>query len=570
MQTAVNNQADVDLFSSLQTDDNIQSIASTAMKPSDALVRKLLHPPSSVPEYCGLPTNDSRSQVCIEWRNMEVMSAPRVLHVINELPAVVELQPNDLSQFDVAYLCPTGARINSIAFVYDKQSGSMVQDLANCSTQQLYDFKQWRYDANVYRPTYKSTTFYPNMTAFNDTGMVAGNQFNPSILFAGTLLDLSFNSPGLFYSMVCSMYHSGQVTASARFPRNLVEDWEKFPHYHRVEILKKLNLSPGDSINLDPNTTHQVINFNTVFPTASSNYIGPRPVPTTAQILGNSMRSLGCKAKEGMFSVQRLNTIAPKWMAASTVATSSTAELQGLPGLYQCWVAGIDPSTSQPIAVALLDNMDLGSFINPRFLYDTQWSADMTWSWIRFSGLSMNPNSNQTTNLLIRKTYVGLEVQPSPTSAWAGMIKLGPKPDLMAMQAVMDGFYELKDVMPARYNFWGTIASIASSGLKTFGTSLLSSLASKYLPKLATGLLSSTGSKTRSNNNQNKKPKPRSNGQSAPIVKDIDKQVQALSRKIDGLVVNRPTVVRNIRRGTRSYSDKSRTNRKSKVVVVKK
>ena len=64
----------------------------------------------------------------------------------------------------------------------------------------------------------------------------------------------------------------------------------------------------------------------------------------------------------------------------------------------------------------------------------------MTMSWVKFSGLSLNPAAGATgypsTQLMAIKQYIGIEVQPSPISAWSAMMKLGPKPDLQSLQAL--------------------------------------------------------------------------------------------------------------------------------------
>lgn len=476
MAVPVENQVEGDMFSNLHADTEVQTTADVSHTQSQALIRKCLHPPSAVPEFCGLPTNDARSQVCIEWRNMELNDTPLFLQMDNTKPdfnKVVEATPEDLKKFSLAFLIPNGARVNSIGFVYNPTIGRMTQDFNGVSLQQLYDFKNWRKDVNLFRTTYKSTTFYLNATAFNDTGMVVGNQFNPNILFSGDLISMAHEKPMLFYSIVKSAIKHNLAKIIQRPTREQTEKWERFPHYHRSEIIRQLGMTVTDIITLDPDTSHQILSLGLI-----SSEEGIHHVPTTSQILGNSLRSLGCKAKEGMFSINRLNTITPSWLAGSNTYDVD----DGIKGLYQCWVAelvGDDGLAVTPLYENAPVGTDGGSGI--KSLYDTMWSKDMTFSWVKFDGLSLNVQNGVSTQLIIKKSYVGFEVQPCPASAWAGMIKLGPKPDLNAMQAMMDGFYELKDVMPARYNFWGTIASLAAQGAKTFGTTILSKLASQIL-----------------------------------------------------------------------------------------
>jgi hypothetical protein len=510
---ATNNPIDGDLFNNLHTDNEVQT-TTTVMDPQVAVIRKCLHPPSSVPEYSGLPTNDARSQICIEWRNMQLLNTPYIYDYGTNLVRAVTAA--DLTSFEYAFLVTNGARVLSIPFIANSTfGGALTQDYNNVMTQDLYNFANWSQDANLYRPAYKSSTFYLNATAFNDTGMVVGNQFNPNILFAGTILSLAHTQPQMFYQFVKSGIRRKTINIIRKPTSEEIAKWETLPAYHRAELLRQHNLNPTDVFNIDPDTTIQVISLTDVNSVAPIPGDTPSPVPSTSQILGNSMRSLGCKAKEGMFSVQRLNTIAPAWLAASN--TSFTAPYNGL---YECYTYFL-ASDGSPHFVQLNENAVVGA-ASALPLRDTLWTKDMTFSWVRFSGLSLNSQTSVSTQLLIRKVFTGLEVQPSSASAWTGMIKLAPKPDLQAMQAMMDAFYELKDVMPARYNFWGTLGTIAAQGLATFGSSLLQKL------------LDSTtkGGTVRTKKEKSDKPRARPSQESSKQMQQITQQLDRLTTAI--------------------------------------
>lgn len=541
--TPVNNPVDIDMFNALQADTEAQTTSAPYIQPQHACIKKCLHPPSAVPSYEGLCTNDARSQVNIEWRNMEVMNRP-IIYDSSIVPNVYRyVDSADLEQFDLAMLIPTGARVKSIGFIFNRYFNSMQQDYNNVAIEQLYNFQNWRYDANLYRPTYKSTTLSLNATAFNNTGMVAGNQFNPAILFAGTLIDFSLKEPAHFYDFVrCEHTRKSINVHQTRPNEDIVSRWENFPAYIRNELCSRLKLNPTAVLDLDPNTTIQVINFNrTTDVTGSSITI----VPTNSQILGQSMRGFGGKATEGAFSINRLNTVSPRWLAASNTHG-------GEMGLYRCYffVKGNDDSSH---FVPFLDNTPPGP-VPPttNYLYDTLWSEDMTWSWVRFSGLSLNSQTSVSTQLLIRKFYSGYEIQPTMTSAWAGMTKFGPKPDLKAMEAMMDGFFELKDVLPARYNFWGTLGSIAAQGLSTFGSSLLKNLVGgnkssksdkrKDKPRAIRQRDEPVYSEPNTRNMQ-RAPRPRTRAPAPAVeaseVHDTNVQVHNLSKKLDKMVVSK-------------------------------
>ena len=146
--------------------------------------------------------------------------------------------------------------------------------------------------------------------------------------------------------------------------------------------------------------------------------------------------------------------------------------------MYECYFAVYDATTRSYSTFAFQENCLPGVDPTLHSLYDTQWSDDMTWTWIKFGGLSLNPQSNVSMQLLVTKVISGLEVQPSTRSAWNPMLKLGPTPDLQAMQALMDAFYLEKHAMPARCNWLGVLGTLATGAL-SLGSSVLNSYLSK-------------------------------------------------------------------------------------------
>lgn len=505
---ATNNPVDIDLFSELQMqgDSEVQSKAVTS-NPQLSFIQKCIHPPSALPGYCGIPTNDARSQTCIEWRRMNINATPRIFDKTTS--KVREVLPADLTQFDYCYLHLNGARVMSVPFIYNKTYGYMAQDYANVQTISQYNWANWIDDANLFRVVYKSSTHTLNATMFNDTGMVVGNQFNPSILFGGSFIRFAEEKPAYFRKMVKQLYDKGRLNITAD-PIEKV-NYETFPKHVRDDISEICSLKSGQSLNLDPNTAIQILNLSAV----NLSIDGGDVTPTNDSILQQSLRSYGGKAIDGAFAVQRLNTIAPKWNTASQTPIGTA---QVIPGLYWCYVFTVGSDGSEHF-VPLSENAPIDATpATLQDLQDTLWSSDMTMSWVRFSGLSLNQQTSVSTQLMMLKQYIGLEVQPSSVSAWAAMMRLGPKPDLQSMQALMDGFYELKDVLPAKYNFWGALGSIAAQGLKTFGSSVLDSL------------MKSGGSSSKS---KSKKEKP---VKEAKEVRDVDHKTDALNKKVDMLL----------------------------------
>lgn len=443
---AVNNPPNVDVFSDLVVDSQRQSTAPTMLNSEAAFARKCFHPPTAVPGYIGLPTNDSRSQVCLEWRNLEMMTNP----IVNNGSTNVTLGPADLTAFDYAILIGTGARINMIPYVYCSGGpGSSVgsgwyQDLANTQFQTLYNWTNWWKDANKYRPAYRSSTFYLNATAFNDTGMVACEQFNPALLWRGTVMDWLEQKPHSCYEFIkqkVAKMSKPLLTAPTEAQRSR---WESIPIHHRTEILRRCGYSSIDTLNLDPNVSAQVLNLGS----NGTNFL----VPENSQILAQDIRSYSGRARDGCFTVNKMTSISPEWMTATN--TAAPADFEN--GMYECYIYWTD-STGGPHFTDILEPVTTTVNVT----HDTMWSNSMSWAWVRFTGLSLNSQVSTNTQLLIMKTITGIEVQPQMASAWMGMVTAGPPPDLAAFQSLMEAFYHSKDGYPAKFNFWGELAAVA-------------------------------------------------------------------------------------------------------------
>lgn len=509
----VANSVDVDLFNEMQMqgDSEVQTKA-VSTNPQIAFIQKCIHPPSALPGYLGIPTNDARSQVCLEWRRMNLNNTPYFYDFgTSKVRAVLSA---DLGQFDYAFLHVNGCRVMSIPFIYNVTKNTMTQDLNNVQTISQYNWKQWHVDANLHRVVYKSTTHTLNATAFNNTGIVVGNQFNPSLLFVGVASQFADSQPTNFRRWVKDMLAIGhfQITSDA-VER---ETYNTFPKHIREDVNEFCSLKSGTALNINPDAKIQILNLGAAVVGAAA---AESLVPSNDAILQNSLRSYGGKALEGAFSVQRLNTIAPAWCNSSNTVNTVSAPF---PGLFYCYSYDIGTDGAGHF-VAFTENAAIGDASTAlKTLQDTMWTSDMTMSWVKFSGLSLNPTAGTagypSTQLMAIKQYIGIEVQPTPISAWSAMMKLGPKPDLQSLQALMDGFYELKDVLPARYNFWGTLGSIAAQGLKTFGSSILENL------------MKGGGSKSESTSKNRKSKKE------VAEVRDVDHKEDAVNKKLDMLM----------------------------------
>ena len=483
----VQDDPSLDLFSSSIKPDAGEVVTAPIRNQSESAIRKLLHPPSAVPGYAGLPTNDSRTQVTLEYVDTSINITPRVqaYDASGVAGPVEELTPAALSTFDYALLSPNGGRVFAVPFIFNSLNGYnlLTQDLANVDVNSSYDMRSLVRDATVYRPAYKSSTYMLNATAFNNTGIVTSNQFTPNLLFGGTLLNFAQKNPAefhQFFAQELKRMPSDERFVDVKHPdfKRHAGTFDLYPVHVQDELRHRIGFPSATAVpTLDPNTSIQIVMLGRSGTTASISpeIVKTSPVPTATQIMNQSMRSYSGKATEGIFTINRLNTVAPRWLTAGKAAAGGTP-FAGDDGLYRCYIAHyfVRDSYQGVVYQPLYENVPTGTVPSiGDTLLDTMWTEDMTWGWTIFQGLSVNPAGGASLQLVTKKHYLGLEAQPAPLSAWAGMSRLAPKPDIMALQATMDAFYELKDSMPARYNFLGTLGTILGPSLLKVGGSVL-------------------------------------------------------------------------------------------------
>lgn len=431
------------------------------VSPKAAFVAKCLHPPSAVNGFEGLPTNDTRTQVCVEYKGLSLLTASGYLNVNGTIT------PPAKKPTTFAYLIPAGGmRAQVISYFRDTDNGVWYQDIPNLIRNSTYDAAHMSDDVNLYRPSYKSLTTTLNVTMFNNTGMVAGCQFNPPLLWYGSLAMLAEQKPGIFRDFIAS---------KVRFERQPLvrssksKEFFKWPASIRADIADTVSRITKQDNNLDfttltlendpfiidlnPGAAVQFVAYGDMGPEANN-----APVPSLDQILNADVRSSAFPAREGTFTVSKLNTISPSWLTPTNGRGPSVAAHASL---YQCYVA----SSGSDGAYHFIPLQDKGGLTaNSTPLYDAQWSTDMTWNWVQYTGLSYNSNQDTVTQqqLIAFKWYAGYEYQPAFMSPFAGLQRMSPRPDIMAMETLLKDFYDMKSVLPSAYNFLGMLARGAS------------------------------------------------------------------------------------------------------------
>jgi len=196
----------------------------------EAFMTKCMHPPSAVNGFEGLPTNDTRSQVCVEYKGIFLSQASGYVNSEQRITAPAK-KPTSF-----AFLIPAGGiRFMAFAFFKDTDNGFWYQDCPNTIVNNVYDVGRVTYDVNLYRPTYKSITQSLNTTMFNNTGMVVGNSFNPPLIWRGTVASLSEEKPAMFRNFVEYTVSKNPQLINRR---SRCKNFNKFPASVKMDILE--------------------------------------------------------------------------------------------------------------------------------------------------------------------------------------------------------------------------------------------------------------------------------------------------------------------------------------------
>lgn len=446
---------DTDTFSKVTTTSEVSIPAPPIKEVKNAVLQKCLHPPTAVPDFCGMPTNEDRDQLVMQFQRLDMLKQPMVVQGSTARP-VANYTGNQ------SWLLLNSAKIMAFAFIReDSTTGPTTwkQDLANTIYNDAYDFENFSKDTQLFRPCYKSTTWTLNATAFNDVGMVCGAQFNPAVGFQGPYSKLANEDPVLFVDSVCYKIQQGHVLILHEDDEDY-QSWKDkerhFPRFALLDLKFKLGLT-NEALTIEPWMRVQFLSLGE----APGLQI---PVPSISNLLQSTPRSLCLKAKEGVFMVQRINTVAPQWINSFGGNAPSLAQ-------YECALYW-ESSTDQQRHFSFLNEVNDSGSVD--VVFDTAWTKDMTMGWITSEGLMPNVGGNGTPTLPITvsalsniaiKTYYGLEIQPALVSPFNTLTKQSPQPDLMTMQTLLRQFYEIKDAMPARMNFLGLL----NTGLKLLG-----------------------------------------------------------------------------------------------------
>lgn len=483
------------------------------------VLRKVVHPPSDE-DFLGLPSGGDRSQLIMEFKQLKFPNPGLFIAGTTFVPPEANATYRD--RITITMLCLNGPRVAAVQFHYDGVLGYSYQDQGTVYYNDTYNFKNWSTDVNLFRTVYKSTTVALNATAFNNVGMVAASQFNPSILFAGTVGEFlgqnrdsalkwfkdCFEKHGKLaqeddFVDVCLCnkdveHHTYTVhRKGGRFYDHYVKNWLSIPRSTRLDLVealmstkmaKKLSLNlnengTGDVIGMAVNTLIQVLNLNNVGKDVAGVVDG---VPTMSQIQ-QVAKSYAAEARGGLFQVQRLNTVDVAWKPASRAGGSGDST----PRLYNCYIYYTNGGTYTPLYEEQVEGASVASDV---ILKDALWTEDMTMGWIQFDGIVPNvsfqgTDAPVTSQYFVVKAITGVEIQPAMKGAYAQLGKKAPAIDLKMMQTLLTTQAEFKDGMPASYNSWGMLAQLAGNVISNVAPHLIKRFLAPKAAEMVTGFL---------------------------------------------------------------------------------
>jgi len=421
----------------------LQKVECRADTPSGAAwCRKYEHPPAATPsDYAGIPDANNSPSVRTEYRSVQDVQTYQSGSTVTNFNKVLFLQ------------LPS-AIVPALAFKYDT-SGARSQLPEDVIHNSSIGARQHLQSYSSGRLAYKSCTYTLNATDFNNQGTVSVAQFRPNVArYTYQLLSAYLKSrmhPKKFETLI------RKISAPSKIKEEDEDD---------LEIISRVTLKDN-------------VKSATVGNSFLVLKVGKIPVNSTdvAQLSPNAdVRP----AREGAFVVQRLsqpttpyhdyvldNTTLPTYPPTpfATIASQVLLEVE-------------DPLNPTQYEYILLNDNYYASTGNT--VYEDVDFFDMTCAWVHFEGLSVQPASTTATTVtppyITVKSITGLEAQALPGSQFTVFQENCAMPDRQALDFAALTAHGRLDALPAKFNFWGALAS----GLLAAAPGIVSTLKSVF------------------------------------------------------------------------------------------
>lgn len=459
-----------------------------------AYVTKTTHPPSIIPvAYKGVPDASAPNVTLLELKG-ESNIPPILTRGITATTTqtynssnLLFLQTSSLNVgsyvFQGSGLGWTQAQTKSINGTISPAINQICPTSANTTG---YNFSNFVDDAAMFRPTYKSATYYLNATDFNNQGTVTTAKFKPNVIFTNALTQFEHCKKNI--NSVRSL-----INFLPREAFNTDSDFERAKSWLTddpdIEILhidtKKKNLRKELTLDdfhlmLDGSFTFQCWDVGaagngSVTPGQFDSMFSFSILPLNAgEVLKLSPKAISRPAKEGAFVVQQpINQTIQNWTPVAD-ETNANISAQANKGLVMSGIRYIPPSGGF-VFIPLYSSQQTTNTVAANVTYvdtlSTPWN-NLDWSLTLFEGMTMPAavgTSLSSVPYVTCKTYVGFEAQNNVNSSWAPFQDLLAPPDNSALLMANGIHYKRPDSLPASAN---DLASIGGTILQFLPTAI--------------------------------------------------------------------------------------------------
>jgi len=478
-----------------------------------AFCKKTFHPPSVVTNYSGRPDGSSKGAYLMEVKgegnftpyfNYATSTTTSATANVSSMLFLVTPSP-----YVGAYcFMPNGTTASgwsqpiTIAQSGNVQNQTQLTNVSNPSVNcNGYNFNNLVADASLYRPTYKSATFYLNSTAINDQGTVTVAKFKPSYLNTTGLLLLNqvkhdpaaldnyfqaFEGGRRLYEQT-SRYPPNcdiEVVDAARekkslalleFKRGKLSEDELMAIISKVDAIDVNAGSQADFyiqfIEMPQGGLNPVTQFATTGCYSVSTGPGFTSFPNNAgDVFNYSPAAVSHTAKEGAFVVlEPIDQTLPWINITKDYAVVQQSTQAFLPTVSALRVTGFNNLATVSNYYLPLFSANPGmpptATTTPMLSYNNDVPfGGLDCAWVLFEGLTVPATSSITGNPYVTvKVYAGCEIAAAPKGSLANGMRCLPPLENCAIENLSILFNTRPDALPASANDLGSILGILSS-----------------------------------------------------------------------------------------------------------
>lgn len=494
-----------------------------------AAVRKLLHPPTTIPtEFVGYPDNSSANAVQMEVKGVENIQPV----IVTPLTATTTLTENSSK---VMLLSPNGGKVASYVFIWSNSKNGWVQPISypvgslnpaisnpapGSVNNAGYNWLNFLQDVATMRTIYKSQTCYLNATDFSNQGEVATASFKPSILYANSYNGLAKQHADCPKSLK-SLRDCLKLQAKHQDDDyELLDTKSPYPTEYAIQVLEVDR--PDSVISVIPNSASTQYFFRNVL------------CDTPSEVMSLSSKSAMRPAKEGSFAVHCMTGPTMDWTTPGA-GSASVASTPDFSGPIISVVRARNGNTFTYFPLYSVRNIPTLAATTSAYLGDAPWN-NLDWKITIFDGLTVPPTTGVAVSgapYITVKSFCGLELQPQFGSSLRPFQRLRPPPDETAIKMISTVFHVRPDDLPASAN---DLASIASTAIKLLPTAVT------WLKDLFGGMKQKQSAVAKAQKFVEGKPKS-----SKKPVSQNNRAITDLTRKVNTLLITRSPALPTIK-----------------------